>query len=85
MNKSLTNGRGSGFRTAVGRTLELAAALLLPPIRTFILWRQFKALKALDDRLLADIGLTRDDILAMQRHGWRQDPIRVLDRLRGEE
>lgn len=59
----------------IGRTLVGA-------VQAFMVWRQFKALEALDDRQLADIGFSRSDILAAQRRGWRDDPFDFLERTR---
>ena len=52
--------------------------------RAIVNWcqrRKLRQLLDLDDYLLADIGVTRTEVISVMRLAWYVDPIRELERL----
>ena len=64
--------------------LAVAATFVAARVKAVLRRRDVARLSDYDDRLLADIGLTREDVSSAMRRPWPEDPTRLLaERRRG--
>lgn len=74
---------GSGLLGTLGGGFSVAAAPFTAIARAIIARRQLARLEQLDDFILADIGITRSDIIRARLGKLDEDPMRFIERSRG--